>query len=67
MAEEKEKSILDEFTTKEVVSKTWDNDIEGEASCAICDKFFVPAPNRPPIFCPGCKQALKKFMFTKLR
>ncbi len=62
-----EKTTMDEFNEKDVstpntnktTSVTWQENIEAEAVCAVCDALFTPLENRPPIFCANCKAALK--------
>lgn len=63
------KTTMDEFNEREpsgptdnkTVSATWDNDgeVKQEAVCAVCDALFSAPIDRPPIFCPPCKAALK--------
>jgi len=57
---------LDEFNVVEIpfennehTTVTWKVDIVEEVICSVCDKLFVPDLNRPPIFCPVCKEKLK--------
>ena len=65
------KSELDDFNAEEekVVTKTsdqinWDGNsvIVQDAVCNLCDALFVAPTDRPPIFCPKCKQALKELI-----
>jgi len=58
---------MDEFNEREVkkeknVSVTWEESSKEEAVCAICDALFTPIENRPPIFCPDCKQGLAEIL-----
>lgn len=42
---------------------TWDDEPSSEeAVCAVCDALFTPKENRPPIFCPTCKQSLSEIL-----
>jgi len=65
------KSELDDFNAEEekVVAKTsdqvdWHNNsgIIQDAVCNLCDALYVAPTDRPPIFCPKCKQALKELI-----
>jgi len=37
----------------------WKDEDINEAVCAVCDEMFNAPADRPPIFCPDCKAALK--------
>lgn len=64
------KSVLDDFNEedkpkieKSKVEVNWGKQELGmEAACAICDSLFTAPVDRPPIFCPNCKEGLKKLI-----
>ncbi len=60
------KTEMDAFNEGEAPSEDnkevgW-NTQEDQAICAVCDALFIPAPDRPPIFCPACKQGLAEIL-----
>ena len=64
------KSELDKFNEEETntpkdVEVNWNSDSGEsglEAACAICDALFTAPIDRPPIFCPNCKQGLAEIL-----
>ena len=64
------KSELDAFSAEEEkpIVKTTDqvdwhsNEATQEAICNLCDALFSAPLDRPPIFCPRCKTALKELI-----
>ena len=64
------KSELDKFNEEESSESkpknvNWNEgnaEIGMEAACAICDALFTATADRPPIFCPNCKQGLAEIL-----